>query len=140
MTAFAEDQIIPPSLFFGQWSVSRIIFDRLGKGRVIFAGMAVVDGNGFFEQGETQIGEFRAPSSRAYQLHFDRHSVMAKFPDGRDFIRIDAKASQRFHHDCGDDVYRGRLFFTSRDRWVEVWQVTGPRKNYRSITRYNRVS
>lgn len=139
MTAFAEDQTIPPSLFFGRWTVSRVIFDRLGKGRVIFEGTAVLDGEGFSEQGETLIGEFRAPSSRAYQLQFDRDAVMAKFPDGRDFIRIDAKASQRVHHDCGDDVYRGRLFFTSRDTWVEAWQVTGPRKNYRSIARYNRV-
>lgn len=133
-------QVTPsPAMFFGRWHVRRVVIDQNGMGQALFIGEAVIDSERFAEQGETLVNGFRASSTRGYLLHVEDSCVTAQFPDGRAFIRIDGRASQRVRHDCGDDVYQGRFFFRSHNAWAETWHVTGPRKNYRSIARYVRV-
>ena len=123
----------------GRWSVSRIIFDRRGMGRMLFEGIATIDEARFEERGDMHIAGQRSEGSRTYHLQFSDGQVFVQFPDGRDFIRLDERPIQHVHHLCGSDTYRGRFLFLSPDAWGEAWHVTGPRKDYKSISRYTRL-
>ncbi len=130
----------PLNVFMGQWSVSRLILDRRGMGRMSFEGIATIDEARFEECGEMQFAGQHSQSRRTYPLTFSDGGVIVQFPDGREFIRLDERPVQHVHHHCGSDSYRGRFFFLSPDAWGEVWQVVGPRKDYKSITRYLRFT
>lgn len=130
---------ISTDAILGRWSVSRVILDRCGMGWMHFDGIADIDPVKFDEQGEMRIAGQRSQGRRTYHLRFGEGHVIVQFPDGREFIRLDGRPVQHVHHLCGDDAYKGRLFFLSPDQWGEVWHVTGPRKDYKSVSRYTRV-
>jgi hypothetical protein len=65
--------------------------------------------------------------------------VDVAFPDLRSFVLLGNACVQRLFHRCGDDDYCGRLFILNSTNLVEMWQVRGPRKNYRSIAYYRRA-
>lgn len=125
--------------FKGTWEVRRTVFDRLTRSRVSFSGRAEIGADGFREEGDTLYGAMRLHSSRAYLLRIEDDRVVVDFPDHREFIRIGEAASQDLFHQCGPDAYTGRLVFRGPDVWAEMWQVRGPRKNYRSVAVYRRV-
>ena len=58
------------------------------------------------------------------------------FADGRPFHCITDDAWAR--HDCPPDLYWLRYDFRAWPRWAVRWRVTGPRKAYRALTRYDR--
>lgn len=128
----------PVEDFLGEWTVSRVIFDRNGMGRVVFDGSVIIDRDRFDERGEGVFNGYRSSATRIYLLQFSPGRAIVRFPDSREFIRLDEEPVQTVLHHCGDDTYRGRFFFLSAVAWIETWQVTGPRKNYRSIARYQR--
>jgi hypothetical protein len=125
--------------FKGTWDVRRTVFDRLTRSSVSFSGRAEIGADGFREEGDTRYGAMVLQSSRSYLLRIEDGNVVVDFPDHREFIRIGEDASQTLFHQCGPDAYSGRLFFRSSDEWGEIWQVRGPRKNYRSVAVYRRV-
>lgn len=79
------------------------------------------------------------PAERRYRLAWQPSELVIRRPDGTFFIALAPEPQQRVTHHCGDDLYQGRFLFSGRDRWVEIWDVTGPRKNYRSISHYARL-
>jgi Family of unknown function (DUF6314) len=128
--------------FYGRWDVRRVIVDHLSGAVHRFTGEAVISAADFVEAGNVRYGDVSLKAERRYVLRdgvdgiFD--GIAVAFPDGRSFIRLDGRASQAVHHLCGTDDYRGRFFFRSCDAWVEAWRVTGPRKRYASLARYQR--
>ncbi len=106
---------------------------------MFFKGTAEITRDTFKESGELQIGYSRIESVRSYTLNTGDERVEVLYPDMRPFVCISAKPVQRVHHHCGEDEYRGRFFFLNQHLLVEVWEVVGPRKNYRSITTFTRL-
>ncbi len=106
---------------------------------MFFKGTAEITRDTFKESGELQIGYSRIESVRSYTLNTRDEGVEVLYPDMRPFVWISAKPVQRVHHHCGEDEYRGRFFFLNQHLLVEVWEVVGPRKNYRSITTFTRL-
>ena len=140
MTDISASATTPFNTVHGRWSVSRIILDRKGMGRILFNGTSIIDHAKFEETGETLIAGQTSQSSRTYNLLFSEERAIVQLPDGREFIRFDGRPVQHVHHLCGDDTYEGRFFFLSPNAWGEVWRVTGPHKDYKSIGRYTRQS
>ena len=125
--------------YLGTWDVRRKIIDRLNASLVLFEGQAFVTPVQFEEHGDTTTGYGALRSSRTYVLSSKAEHVAVYFPDLREFIRIGNGASQRLVHQCGPDLYHGRLFFRGPDAWAEMWHVQGPRKHYISLAHYRRV-
>ncbi|MBB4568408.1 DUF6314 family protein [Rhizobium leucaenae] len=124
--------------YLGTWDVRRKIIDRLNASFVHFEGQAFVTPHQFEEHGGTTTDYGTLRSSRIYRLHSAPEHVSVYFPDLTEFIRIGKDASQRLAHQCGSDLYRGRLFFRNPDAWAEMWHVQGPRKHYVSLAHYRR--
>ncbi|MDA5635934.1 MULTISPECIES: DUF6314 family protein [Rhizobium/Agrobacterium group] len=128
-----------PEEFFGVWAVQRTILDRMNVVKVEFAGTAVISRYHFEEDGETFSGGMLLASRRKYALSFTYHGVDVAFHDLRAFGFISRMPSQKLDHRCGDDDYSGRLLFPNPESLIEVWRVRGPRKNYTSFSRYQRI-
>ncbi|MGV1790796.1 DUF6314 family protein [Rhizobium sp. A37_96] len=126
-------------LFLGTWEVKRRIIDRFNRSLVTFEGQAFVTPVQFEEHGDTRSDDTTLRSSRTYRLDEVDDSLVVRFPNLSEFIRIGEDASQRVIHHCGQDLYRGRLFFRGVDAWAEMWHVRGPRKNYLSLAHYRRA-
>ncbi|NEI67944.1 hypothetical protein GR212_00040 [Rhizobium lusitanum] len=126
-------------LFLGTWEVKRRIIDRFNRSLVTFEGQAFVTPVQFEEHGDTCSDDTTLRSSRTYRLDEGDDSLVVRFPNLSEFIRIGEDASQRVIHHCGQDLYRGRLFFRGVDAWAEMWHVRGPRKNYLSLAHYRRA-
>jgi hypothetical protein len=133
----AEQQSV--NRFCGTWNVRRRIFDVNTQSCARFEGRASITPVQFDEHGDMLANGAELRSSRIYRLDCEGRGVTVRFAGSREFIRVEEAASQRLTHQCGDDLYRGRLAFLSANRWVEIWRVFGPRKNYRSIAFYRRV-
>ncbi|MEF0939656.1 DUF6314 family protein [Rhizobium sp. BR 362] len=125
--------------YLGTWDVRRKIIDRLNASLILFEGQAFVTPHQFEEHGDTTTDYATLRSSRTYRLYSESEHVTVYFPDLSEFICIGKDASQRLVHQCGPDLYRGRLFFRSPDAWAEMWHVQGPRKHYVSLAHYRRT-
>ncbi|MEZ2220518.1 DUF6314 family protein [Rhizobium sp. RCC_161_2] len=125
--------------YLGTWDVKRRIIDRLNATVITFEGQALVTPVQFGEHGDTTSDYATLRSSRTYRLASEAECLTVSFPDLSEFIRIGDGASQRVDHQCGSDLYRGRLFFRGPDAWAEMWHVRGPRKHYVSLAHYWRV-
>lgn len=80
-------------------------------------------------------------AQRSYRWVFDRDAVAVMFDDGRAFHSfVPSGHAAGTDHPCGDDFYTVRYDFTLWPCWRAVWTVTGPRKNYVSVTQYARIS
>lgn len=123
----------------GSWRVARRIVD-IGQGQVwTFAGRAEITDSAFVEHGWLTRRGTAMPASRRYLLDVQAgDGVDVRRADGSLFIRLTRAPSQTVAHLCGADLYSGRFIFPGMDRWIEAWRVRGPRKNYRSVTRYER--
>lgn len=129
-----------PMAFQGAWNVRRTIVDRLTSAKTSFAGEAFITPVQFEEHGDLISGGTSLRSSRTYRLICTERELTVCFPDMSEFIHITGDPVQCFVHSCGPDLYRGTMMFRSADTWAETWLVTGPRKNYRSLARYQRVA
>lgn len=129
--------------FLGHWQVDRQITDRHSGMTGAFAGAAVLapsgaDGADYAETGQMRYGA-GAPmlASRRYIWQFLPDRVQVRFADGgafHDFIPMGQAAGS--DHLCGADDYRVIYDFTAWPHWRAIWQVSGPRKDYTSITDY----
>jgi hypothetical protein len=137
----ARDQI---GRFFGTFAVARTIQDRLSGEIVRFDGTATLerrsDGVGakYAELGEmVQPSGVRFHAERSYLWHEDAGRIWVRFADGRDFHDFDPKiGGLASAHLCGADLYRGGYELSDWPRWSVTWDVSGPRKDYCSITTY----
>lgn len=89
------------------------------------------------EQGTLRQGDTSFQASRETLWRATPQAIEVMFADGRPFHRIDGPDA---HHDCPPDDYRLRYDFGAWPKWSVRWRVTGPRKDYRALTRYARLS
>jgi len=125
-------------LLIGRWKADRIIRHWDWGADCFFTGSAEIAIDSFEETGELSIGSTTVSSRRFYRLQDRAKNNEIRFPDGRFFINLDDTPLQQVHHRCGEDDYRGRFIF-KRDAWTERWDVIGPRKRYRSVTKFSRI-
>jgi len=141
----------------GEWDVVREIADhRTGqagsfRGRASFRprpGSAAAEPGGpgravleFTEQGELKFAGHRGPASRSLRyVGRGDGSAAVCFADGRDFYALDLRSgSCRAVHPCRADRYSVTVTRLSPDAFTEVWQVTGPAKDYDLTSVYTRT-
>ncbi len=134
--------MLGPEDFIGAWTVARRIDDRLaGAGR--FDGTAVFapvpGGLSYAERGILQTGAGAFEARRGYLWQFGAEGVAVLFEDGRPFHRFTpAGRAAGSDHPCGADLYRVEYDFARWPEWSAVWQVSGPRKDYRMHTTFAR--
>ncbi|MEL6167756.1 MAG: DUF6314 family protein [Pseudomonadota bacterium] len=131
--------------FLGLWDLHRLIDDfasgRTGElvGHVAFA----IDGH-YVRYGEK--GRLVIPGQR--DLHAERTNywrdasegnIEVLFQDRRPFHIIQLTAGcPSATHNCGADRYDVEYDFSAWPDWSAIWQVKGPRKDYRTTSTYRR--
>lgn len=115
----------------GAWRIKRRF---LGQNLRV-SGNLRIDADGRYA--ERNIGTHGGYRDYIYQR--DGNIVRLLFPDGRLFLELRFENGQaRGRHVCGDDVYEA-FFRVRRTRWMSVYKVTGPRKNYTMVSVMSRM-
>jgi hypothetical protein len=82
------------------------------------------------------------PVTAKYSWHWPDGggAALVRFPDGRPFVAdVDFLAAPcAVAHACAPDAYEGHFERDGDGAFVVVWTVTGPRKDYVSVTRFTR--
>ncbi len=129
----------------GVWELTRTLEDRRAGQRGRLDGQAVFApadaGLVYRERGVLCLGAFTGPAERVYRYGFPAPGrAEVAFEDGRVFHDLDLSHGRwSVAHSCRDDLYRGLFRLAAPGAWEAVWLVTGPRKDYRLVTRYNRT-
>lgn len=126
--------------FEGTWLVRRRIIDALTGTVSQINGTASITRDRFEEDSLLRHGAGEFAARRVYELDWGERNLAIRFSDGRPFVTLAATNTQYVEHRCGDDLYRGLFLFADCQRWNETWTVIGPRKNYRSFSRYLRMA
>jgi hypothetical protein len=129
--------------FFATYDVSRVIEDAKTCGQSRFDGQAVIapdtQGALYMETGHLILNEQRFQAERSYLWRANGPRIDVLFDDSRAFHDFDPQqGGQATEHLCGDDMYRGGYDVLDWPRWAVTWNVSGPRKDYRSVTWYVR--
>lgn len=125
--------------FDGRWRFERHI-RHSDAPEATARGTAVWDpceaGLRYVEQGELFIpGHTAMTTERRYIW---RAPLDVYFEDGRFFHTVPAAGGET-EHDCPPDTYRVVYRFAAWPAFETVWRVTGPRKDYTMVTRYQRA-
>jgi len=127
----------------GNWSVNRVIDDRKGDQKGTFTGTAHFAGvNGtllYTEEGHLSFAGTLMRAERRYHWLCEGQTADVSYEDGSFFHRLtvlDGLATAE--HQCGEDLYRATYAFQSANDWQVTWRGSGPRKDYTSITTYER--
>lgn len=126
----------------GRWRVTREITDHRAGLTGHFVGDAVWstadDGLIQTEAGVLTYGT--APpmqATRRYLWQGQGTDLAVLFEDGRPFHTVPAAGAEALH-DCPPDIYRVRYWFDGTDAFTTQWDVTGPRKDTRLLTKFTR--
>jgi Family of unknown function (DUF6314) len=141
----------------GEWDVVREIADHGNgvagsfRGRASFRPQpesAAADADGldgrvleFAEQGELRFGAHHGPATRSLLYYgCSDGSAAVRFADGREFYRLDLRTGAcHAVHPCHADRYAVTVTWLTADSFTEVWQVTGPAKDYDLTSVYTRT-
>lgn len=131
-----------PADFLGKWQISREITDfrilESGQleGHAEFSQSS--DGLDYYEQGQLRFaGGAPVLAERRYLWTFSDTEVRVDHADGAAFHSFALTGGpMTTPHLCGEDLYRGVYSFVRFPEWQVSWTVEGPRKKYRSVTRY----
>ncbi len=134
--------------FIGLWTISRHIDDRrvasgMGAARLVGTCDFTVYTEGLMqdEQGLLSMPGVDTPfeAARRYMWRADAALISVFFDDGRYFHSFDPnQAHPEADHDCTPDRYEVRYDFSEWPIWRARWRVTGPRKDYVSVTTYRK--
>ena len=93
------------------------------------------------EQGQLRFGAHYGPAGRSLLYHgCSDGSADVRFADGREFYHLDLRTGAcRAVHLCRADRYAVTVTWLTADSFTEVWQVTGPAKNYDLTSVYTRT-
>ena len=137
----------PESLqdFAGVWRLERRIEDQRA-GQVAHAtgqAMLSAEGAGLIYE-ETVLlhlpGQAPLEGRRRYLWRAAARGIAVLFDDGRDFHVIPlGNGAPEAAHWCDPDQYDVRYDFSAWPQWSSVWDVCGPRKDYRMETGYERL-
>ena len=130
--------------FEGDWQITRRIEDRQSgrighlQGRAVFAPDS--DGLDYTESGLLEFpGQQPLTATQRYLWRSENNEIAVFFADGRAFHQFDpSQPHPQASHDCPPDWYDVRYEFTDWPNWRATWSVTGPRKDYVSVTEYHR--
>ncbi|CTQ32407.1 DUF6314 family protein [Jannaschia rubra] len=128
----------------GRWRTLRVL--RHGDGtRARFLGVSTWAPDGTVlrctEAGTLEQAGRRYEAHRVTLWRATVQGVEVLFADGRPFHRLPVPGDRAVvRHDCAPDVYDIAYDFRARTRWTLRWRVRGPRKDYRALTRYLRIS
>ncbi|KJZ20353.1 DUF6314 family protein [Loktanella sp. S4079] len=131
--------------FKGHWRLSRVITDRLSNQTGRLSGTAEFQDVGagrllYIEEGELRFGN--APpmaAKRQYLWLFHAGGVDVQFEDETAFHSFTPAGRPRgTDHPCGADIYQVQYDFSVWPEWQASWQVSGPRKDYTSVSQYRR--
>ncbi len=131
--------------FAGHWRIARRIDDRRTGTVAWFSGTAELvpdgaDALAYSESGLMRLGAGGAfAAGRRYRwIAVPGGSIAVHFADGRFFHAFDpaAPAPQTVRHPCAPDLYDGLYDLGAWPRWRLTWEVRGPRKDYRSSSRF----
>ncbi|SFJ54227.1 DUF6314 family protein [Jannaschia pohangensis] len=130
----------------GEWRLVRVI-RHVGGPTARFRGHATWgDGDGGLtchEEGTLVIdGAAPVTATRMTLWRAEGEGIAVAFGDGRPFHVIDWTEGHRIQaaHDCPPDDYRLTYDFGVWPNWSVRWRVRGPRKDYRALSRYSRLS
>lgn len=131
--------------FAGRWSITRTIDDAFSQSKVEFAGECIFEPKDgvldYLETGTLHLesgAEFLA--TRKYLWRQGDGVIEVSFEDGRLFHKIDcAQVASMDIHICGDDTYQVAYDFALWPNWTAVWNVKGPRKDYRMSSDHVRL-
>lgn len=129
--------------FAGHWRLVRRIEDRQAGQDGVFDGLAAFLPDGtvlrYTEDGRLKLGG-NAPleARRAYVWRMEAGQIVVDHADGRAFHAFDPAAPVA-RHDCPPDTYLVRYDFTAWPVWSAEWTVSGPRKDYTSVSTYSRL-
>ena len=131
--------------FEGDWQIERVITDRLLQQNGTLTGRAQFRRSGpdtleYAEEGALQMGDGpKMEARRSYRWQFGPDQVHVMFDDGRAFHSfVPSGYAHGTDHPCGDDDYAVRYDFIPWPQWRTVWLVSGPRKDYSSVTTFCR--
>lgn len=131
--------------FLGEWQITREITDFRILEAGTLEGMATFTpteaGLRYFERGTLSFaGGAPLVAERSYLWSFTETEVFVAYADGAPFHSFArAGGPEATPHLCGEDLYHGTYSFVGFPDWQVTWTVKGPRKDYRSITRYARA-
>lgn len=132
--------------FAGRWTISRRIEDaRMGEVLQGTGGVTChpAPGGGLIYDEELWLSPPGRPALRGTRRYLWREipgGIAVFFEDGRPFHRIALGGSEAGdRHDCAPDLYRVHYDFRDWPGWSARWQVSGPRKDYVSLTEFHRA-
>ncbi len=125
--------------FEGRWQITRRIVQADGP-EARLEGVAefrtVPEGLIQDEVGRLRIGD--QPEVEARRRYLWRDDLSVWFEDGRFFHHVPPAGGDTGHW-CAPDQYDGRYDFSGWPVWRCIWEVRGPRKDYRMETEYRRA-
>jgi len=127
----------------GNWRVNRQIEDRHAGQHASFTGDADFTGDTelvYHEAGRLDLGGTELRAERHYTWRCTDTGAEVLYADGSPFHTFSlAEGHASAEHLCGEDLYRGAYVFENTENWRVTWTVSGPRKDYTSITGYKRI-
>lgn len=135
--------MLRPDAFTGTWQLQRQIIDRHGGQVGQMTGQARFSATApgsllYVETGQLLFGDGPPMTAeRSYQWVFDAAGVAVYFADSATFHRFTpAGHAAGTDHPCGNDLYQVEYDFTRWPAWQTTWTVSGPRKDYTSVSNY----
>ena len=127
--------------FEGHWRIDRVLTDHRDGRHGRLAGQAAFTrcaaGLRYAEDGVLRMDNAADLTARqSYIWVEDTAGLAVQFSDGRPFHRLETAAQ----HFCAPDAYRVQYEFSAWPQWMATWRVTGPRKDYTSVTHYVRAA
>ncbi|MEM9393213.1 MAG: DUF6314 family protein [Pseudomonadota bacterium] len=127
--------------FEGRWRIQRRIEDRLGPdARFEGVGIFTRDAEGlrYNETGQLHAAGQSFSATRRYSWRMEDTQIAVYFDDGRLFHSFELTGASRAGHDCAPDRYDVTYAFENWPAWRSVWEVRGPRKDYRMVSAFAR--
>lgn len=129
-----------PDALVGTWRLRRRLVDRTAglTGRVDGTLDLVSAGDGleWREAGTLVTPGWTVPVTRRYLVLEGDTGWWLHFDDGRPFHPWTPGVA--VEHPCRADLYRGLVRVDSPRRWRTLWDVSGPAKDQRIVTRLDR--
>lgn len=129
---------VPPTALLGRWRLARRLRDARLHGAFAGALTLTADGDGvrWDEAGTLRWAGQDIPATRRYLLRPGADGWWVHFEDGRPFHPW--TPGEWVTHPCRADVYRGLVTVDGPDRWRVLWDVAGPAKDQRIVSRLTR--
>ncbi len=129
---------VSPRRLLGPWRLHRRLRDGVDLGTMTGTLTLAEEGDAirWDETGVLRWAGQDIVATRSYLLRRGDDGWWVHFTDGRPFHPW--TPGEPVTHPCAADLYRGLVRLDGPDRWRLLWDVTGPRKDQRILTRLSR--